>query len=62
MTSLATKVISIEKRLEELEETIDILGDKKTVRSIESGLKDLQQGRFRRFENVDELLKGIKHG
>ena len=62
MTSLATKVISIEKRLEELEETIDILGDKKTVRSIENGLKDLQQGRFRRFENVDELLKGIKHG
>lgn len=62
MTSLATKVISIEKRLEELEETIDILGDKKTVRSIERGLKDLQQGRFRRFENVDELLKGIKHG
>jgi len=61
LTSLATKVISIEKRLEELEETIDILGDKKTVRSIERGLKDLQQGRFRRYENVDELLKGIKH-
>jgi hypothetical protein len=54
--------VSIEKRLEELEETMDILGDEKTVRSIERGLRDLQQGRFRRYENVDQLLKGIKHG
>jgi hypothetical protein len=62
MTSLATKVVSIERRLEELEETMDILGDKKTMRSIERGLRDLHQGRFRRYENVNELLKGIKHG
>ena len=60
--TLATKVVSIERRLEELEETVDILGDKKTVRSIERGLRDLQQGRFHRYENVNELLKGIKHG
>jgi hypothetical protein len=62
MTTLATKIVSIEKRLEELEETVDILGDKKTVRSIERGLRDLQQRRFRRYENVDELFKGIRHG
>ena len=62
MTTLATKVVSIERRLEELEETVDILGDKKTVRSIERGLRDLQQGRFHRYENVNELLKGTKHG
>jgi len=62
MTSLETKVVSIEKRLEELEETMDILGDKETVRSIERGLRDLQKGRFHKYENVDELLKGIKHG
>ena len=62
MTSLETKVVSIEKRLGELEETMDILGDKKTVKSIERGLRDLQQGRFRRYESVDALLKGIKHG
>jgi hypothetical protein len=35
MTTLEAKVVSIEKRLEELEETMDILGEKKTVRSIE---------------------------
>jgi hypothetical protein len=62
MTSLETKVVSIEKRLEELEETMEILGDTKTTRSIERGLRDLQQRRFRTFENVNELLKGIKHG
>ncbi len=62
MTTLETKVVSIEKRLEELEETMDILGDKKTTRSIERGLRDLQKGRFRRYESVSELLKGIKHG
>jgi predicted transcriptional regulator len=62
MTTLETKVVLIEKRLEELEETIEILGDKKTTRSIERGLRDLQQGRFRKYENVNELLKGIKHG
>ena len=62
MTSLETKVVSIEKRLEELEETMEILGDKRTTRSIEKGLKDLQHGRFRRYESVNELLKGIKRG
>jgi hypothetical protein len=62
MTTLETKVVSIEKRLGELEETMEILGDKKATRSIERGLRDLQQGRFRRYENVNELLKGIRHG
>jgi hypothetical protein len=62
MTSLETKVVSIEKRLEELEETMEILGDKKTTKSIERGLRDLKQGRFRRYESVNELLKGIRHG
>lgn len=62
MATLETKVVSIEKRLEELEETMEILGDKKTTKSIERGLRDLQQERFRRYENVNELLKGIRHG
>ena len=62
MTSLETKVVSIEKRLKELEETMEILSDKKTTRSIERGLRDLQQGRYRKYKNVNDLLKGIKHG
>ena len=60
MTTLESKVVSIERRLEELEETMEILGDKKTTRSIARGLKDLKEGRFRTYKNVDSLIKGIK--
>lgn len=60
MTSLESKVVSIEKRLEELEETMEILGDKKTTRSIARGLKDLKEGRFRTYKDVDSLVKGIR--
>ena len=61
MTTLESKVVSIERRLEELEETIELLGDRKTTQSIARGLKDLKEGRFHRYTDVDELLKGIKH-
>jgi hypothetical protein len=61
MTTLEGKVVSIERRLEELEETMEVLGDKRTTRSIAKGLKDLREGRFHRYGSVDELLKGIKH-
>ena len=61
MTTLESKVVSIEKRLEELEETMEILGDKKTTKSIARGLKDLKEGRFRTYKDVDSLIKGIKH-
>lgn len=62
MTTLESKVVSIERRLEELEETMEVLGDKKITRSIAKGLKDLREGRFRRYKDADELLKGIRHG
>lgn len=61
MTTLESKVVSIEKRLEELEETMEILGDKTTTRSVARGLKDLKEGRFRAYKDVDSLIKGIKH-
>lgn len=61
MTTLESKVVSIEKRLEELEETMEILGDKKSTRSIARGLKDLKAGRFHAYKDVDSLIKGIKH-
>lgn len=61
MTTLESKVVSIERRLEELEETMEILGDKKTTRSIAKGLKDLKEGRFRTYKDADSLIKGIRH-
>ena len=60
MTTLESKVVSIERRLEELEETMEVLGDKKTTKSIARGLKDLKEGRFRTYKDVDSLIKGIK--
>ncbi len=59
MAKLGNKIVSIEKRLDELEETMEILGDKKTTRSIERGLKDLRQGRFRKYASVEALLEKI---
>jgi len=60
MAKLENKIVSIEKRLDDLEETMEIMGDKRMVRSIERGLKDLREGRFRRYEGVDALFKEIK--
>jgi len=60
MAKLENKIVSIEKRLDELEETMEILTDGKTTRSIEKGLKDLREGRFRKYESVEGLFKEIK--
>lgn len=60
MAGAESKIVTIERRLDELEETIDILGDSKMVRSIERGLKDLRAGRIRRYESVETLFKEIK--
>ena len=60
MAKLENKIVSIEKRLDDLEETMEIMGDKRTIRSIERGLNDLREGRFRRYESVDGLFREIK--
>jgi len=60
LAKLENKIVSIEKRLNDLEETLEIMGDKRTIRSIERGLKDLREGRFRRYETVEALFKQIK--
>ena len=57
MPKLENKIVSIEKRLDDLEETIEILGDAKTTRSIERGLADLREGKFQRYETVDPLFR-----
>lgn len=60
MAKIEGKIVSMERRLDDLEETLEIMGDKKTVRSIERGLKDLREGRFRTYESVDTLFKAMK--
>jgi len=60
LAKLENKIDSIERRLDDLEETMEIMGDKRTIRSIERGLKDLRGGRFRRYESVDALFGEVK--
>ncbi len=60
MAKLEHKIVSIEKRLDELEETLEILGDRKTTRSIDKGLKDLREGRFRRYKSAEALFEDLK--
>jgi hypothetical protein len=60
LSKLANRIVAIEKRLDDLEETVEIMGDERTIRSIERGLKDLREGRFSRYETVDALFKDIK--
>jgi hypothetical protein len=57
---LKDRIASIERRLAELEQTIEVQGDTPTVRSIERSLKDLQQGRFRRYDSVESLFRAVK--
>ena len=61
MAKRENKIVSIEKRLDDLEETMEVMADKKTVRSIERGLKDLREGRFRRYESVEAFFKEFKN-
>ncbi|MGA2664196.1 MAG: hypothetical protein ABSF83_04560 [Nitrososphaerales archaeon] len=59
---LESKIVSIERRLDELEETVEILGDSKTTRSIERGLTDLREGRFRKYETAEALFRKVRRG
>ena len=54
------RITSIEKHLDQLEETTEVQGDEWTMRSIERGLKDLQEGRFHRYESVESLFRAVK--
>jgi hypothetical protein len=48
----------LEKRKEELEELKDellIYSDKEFIESISRGLKDLEEGRFKRCDNLDDI-------
>ncbi len=60
MVARKDRVSLVERRLEELEETMEILGDEKLLLSIERGLKDLREGRYKRYADVDALFRDIE--
>jgi hypothetical protein len=50
----------LEHRVDELEETLDIMSDKRLVRSIERGLKDLKEGRYVRYKDVKSMFSDLE--
>jgi hypothetical protein len=60
MNAAEDRIALVERRLEELEETVEILADKKLLRSIERGLEDVREGRYKKYASVDSLFKDIE--
>lgn len=54
MSLLRQRIRTLEKRVEEFRETLEILSDKKTLRSTERGLRDLKLGKYRTYKSFDE--------
>jgi hypothetical protein len=49
----------LERRVDELEESLEIMGDDKLVRSIARGLKDLKEGKYKKYENARSLFSDV---
>ena len=60
MTVTEKRLRGLEHRVDELEETLEIVSDKKLVRSIERGLKDLKEGRYVRYKDVKSLFRDLE--
>ncbi len=59
MASRTSKLSEIESRVESLEETIDIVGDKKVLLQIKRALDDLKRGRCKDYDSVEQLKANI---
>jgi hypothetical protein len=55
LTSSEVKLKQIQERLDGLEETMEILADKKTLASIKKSLSDIRQGRYKDYRNVKQF-------
>lgn len=57
---MASKIVErfqrLEKRIEELEETVEILSDPGTMKDIREALDDLKAGRVRVYEDIDVYM------
>jgi hypothetical protein len=59
MSQTEHRLRKLEIRVDELEESIEVLRDKKLVRSVERGLKDLREGKFKKYEDAKSLFSDI---
>ena len=54
-----SKLSEIESRVESLEETIDIVGDRKTLLQMKRALDDVKRGRYKDYDGVEQLKASI---
>ena len=50
----------MEDRLESLEETVEILADKKLLRAIRETLDDVKHGRYRDYVSVNQFRESFE--
>ncbi len=55
MTVSEAQIRKIERRLSSLEETVEILADKKLLKSIRKSLDDIRAGRYTEYKDLEEL-------
>jgi len=60
MTATETRLRRLGHRVNGLEETLEIMSDKKLVKSIERGLKDLKEGKHVRYKDVKSLFADLE--
>jgi len=56
LTATDNRIRMIEERLDGLEETVEILADKKLLKEIKRALDDIKKGRYKVYKNVDEYM------
>ncbi len=55
MSNSQVKLRQIEKRLDELQETMEILADKKLLISVKKSLNDIKEGRYNDYHSMKEF-------
>lgn len=48
--------------MDELEETMEIMSDKKLLKSIQRGINDLKEGRYVTYTDVDSMFRELRDG
>ncbi len=57
MSRLDERVKKLENKIDELEESLDIVSDKRLLKSINDGLNDLKSGRYKVYKSVREMKR-----
>jgi len=50
-------LIQIRKELDEIIETLEIMGEEETMEGIKRGLEDIEKGRLYELKDIEDLLK-----